>query len=150
MANEFRMIPNGKQVTLRELLPGTMFYYDGNAYDCIAVKSEYACKNGLIEAYIIDSGELFWGGAKTVAEQHELMVQPLEIVDVDAVEVVRCKDCHYWNPRYETMGMCMKHNSIVTFTKPDFYCAWGREEKRWDLQERLKERMQPKFLGVAK
>ena len=45
---------------------------------------------------------------------------------VDAVEVVRCENCQYWNPRYETMGMCMKHNSIVTFTKPDFYCAWGK------------------------
>ena len=45
---------------------------------------------------------------------------------VDAVEVVRCEKCQYWNPRYETIGMCMKHNSIVTFTKPDFYCAWGK------------------------
>ena len=47
---------------------------------------------------------------------------------VDAVEVVRCEKCQYWNPRYETMGMCMKHNSIVTFTKPDFYCAWGKDK----------------------
>ena len=47
---------------------------------------------------------------------------------VDAVEVVRCKNCQYWNPRYETMGMCMKHNSIVTFTKPDFFCAWGKDK----------------------
>lgn len=46
----------------------------------------------------------------------------------NAVEVVRCENCQYWNPRYETMGMCMKHNSIVTFTKPDFFCAWGKDK----------------------
>ena len=53
--------------------------------DCIAVKSEYTVGNGLIEAFILGSGEQFWGGAKTAKEQNELMVQPLEIVD--AVEV---------------------------------------------------------------
>ena len=47
---------------------------------------------------------------------------------VDAVEVVRCAKCKHWNPRYEAIGMCMKHNSIVTFTKPDFYCAWGERK----------------------
>ncbi len=51
-----------------------------------------------------------------------------EAPTVDAVEVVRCENCQYWNPRYETMGMCMKHNSIVTFTKLDFFCAWGKDK----------------------
>ena len=54
---------------------------------------------------------------------------------VDAVEVVRCENCQYWNPRYETMGMCMKHNSIVTFTKPDFYCACGKEKNNGICKE---------------
>lgn len=49
---------------------------------------------------------------------------------IDAVPVVRCKDCEYWNKRYEAMGMCMKHNAIVTFTKPDFYCAWGERKQK--------------------
>ena len=49
---------------------------------------------------------------------------------IDAVEVTRCKDCEYWNKRYEAMGMCMKHNAIVTFTKPDFYCAWGERKQK--------------------
>lgn len=29
---------------------------------------------------------------------------------VDAVEVVRCKDCKHWNKRYETKGLCMNHS----------------------------------------
>ncbi len=49
---------------------------------------------------------------------------------IDAVPVVRCENCKYWNPRYETMGMCMKHNSIVTFTKPNFFCAWGEGKQK--------------------
>lgn len=84
MAQERRLIPDGKQVTLEELLPGTIFAFGD---DCIAVKSEYRCSNGLIEAFIIDSGEQFWGGAKTAKEQNELMVQPLAIDEVDAVPV---------------------------------------------------------------
>jgi hypothetical protein len=44
---------------------------------------------------------------------------------VDAVEVVRCKSCQHWQKRHETRGICLKHNAIVTFTTPDFYCACG-------------------------
>ena len=92
MANEMRLIPDGKKVTLDELLPGTIFAFGD---DSVAVKSEYRCANGLIEAFIIDSGEQFWGGAKTAKEQNALMVQPLAIEEVDAVAVVRCKDCKH-------------------------------------------------------
>lgn len=67
---------SGKPMTLNELPVGTLFMYGS---DCIAIKSEYRADNGLIEAYILGSGELFWGGASTVKEQSELLVQPLEI-----------------------------------------------------------------------
>lgn len=60
----------------------------------------------------------------------EITQEIFDAPTVDAVPVVRCKDCQYWNPRYETMGICMKHNSIVTFTKPDFYCAWGERKQK--------------------
>lgn len=98
MATEKRLIPFGEKVTLYDLPFGAIFAFGD---DCIAVKSEYTCGNGLIESFILGSGEQFWGGAKTAKEQNELMVQPLEIVDVDAVEVVhgrwewfadRCED----------------------------------------------------------
>lgn len=78
MANEKWLIPCGEKVTLDELPCGTIFAFGD---DCIAVKSEYRCNNGLIEAFIIDSGEQFWGGVHTAKEQNELMVQPLEIED---------------------------------------------------------------------
>ena len=82
-----KLIPFGEKISLDELLPGTIFAFDD---DCIAVKSEYRSGGGFIEAVIIGSGEMFWGGAKSVIEQNSLMVQPLEIAEVaeDAVPVV--------------------------------------------------------------
>lgn len=78
MKNNMRLIPRGDKCTLDELPFGTLFAFGD---DCVAVKSEYQCNNGLIEAFIIGSGEQFWGGANTAKEQRELMVQPLEIED---------------------------------------------------------------------
>ena len=86
-----RLIPNGEKARLIDLEPGTLFSIGD---DCIALKSEYFASNGLIEAFIVGSGEQFWGGAKTVQEQWELMVQPLE-VESEA----QCKNCKslYYN-----------------------------------------------------
>lgn len=97
MTNEKRLIPCGKKCTLDKLLPGTIFAFGD---DCIAVKSEYRCANGLIEAFIINSGEQFWGGAETVREQIALMVQPLEIEEVVHGRWEDMWDGKYANPRY--------------------------------------------------
>ena len=82
-----QLIPCGDKVPLYKLPVGSLFAHGD---DCIAMKSEYMSNNGLIEAYILGSGELFWGGAKTVEEQRYIMVQPLDIVEAgeDAVPVV--------------------------------------------------------------
>ena len=80
---------DGEKVRLCDLEPGALFEHDG----CIALKSEYQTSRGLIEAAIVDSGEQFWGGARTVQEQWELLVQPFTMEDApanDPVEVVQC------------------------------------------------------------
>lgn len=71
-----RLKPKGNKVRLADLEPGTLFLF-GN--DCLALKSEYISKSGRIEAYIVDTGEMFHGGAKSVGEHYDLMVQPLKI-----------------------------------------------------------------------
>ena len=125
MVNEKRLIPFGDKVTLYDLPFGAMFAFGD---DCIAVKSEYTVSNGLIKAFIIDSGEQFWGGAKTAKEQNELMVQPLELVDVDAVEMIRCKDCghgsHVDCP--EGRVWCDKMCRYMVF---EGYCSYGERRK---------------------
>lgn len=82
-----QLIPCGDKVPLYKLPVGSLFAHGD---DCIAMKSEYMSSNGLIEAYILGSGEIFWGGAKTVEEHRYIMVQPLDIVEAgkDAVPVV--------------------------------------------------------------
>ena len=127
MANEKRLIPCGKKVTLDDLPCGKLFAFGD---DCIAVKSEYRCDNGLIEAFIIDSGEQFWGGAHTAKEQNALMVQPLEIVD--AVEVVRCKDCKYWEcwrNSGEGSGDCHLDEGYATLATQHYdFCSYGERK----------------------
>ena len=51
---------------------------------------------------------------------------------IDAVEVVRCKDCKHWQP--EPMGdvkMCYK-GALGRWTKPDFFCADGERLEAHD------------------
>ena len=64
------------KVKLGELKTGKLFMYNGN----IALKSEYRTEKGAIEAYIVGSGEMFWGGTSTPKEQVQLEVFELDIV----------------------------------------------------------------------
>lgn len=57
-------------VRLCVIEPGQMFKFG----ETLALMSEY----GDCEAYIVGSGELFWGGAKSQQERRDLRVVPLE------------------------------------------------------------------------
>lgn len=116
-----RLKPDGKKVRLLDLEPGTLFMLD----DCIAVKSEYLLDCGKIEAIIVGSGE-FFHGAKTIEEQYNLMVQPLEIVDdcEDAVPAVLCKYCFYFD---DTHCVCYNKYGLKN-PKPDDFCSHGERK----------------------
>lgn len=45
--------------------------------ETLCVKTEYANLQYGVEAYIVESGEIFWGGAKTKEERHNLDVTPV-------------------------------------------------------------------------
>ena len=64
-----------------------------------------------------------------------------EIVDkmptVDAVEVVRCKDCKYYKPRHQSAhwkqtALCCTRTAWVNYP-PDGFCSYG--ERRTDNAE---------------
>lgn len=45
---------------------------------------------------------------------------------IDAVEVVRCKDCEFWNDGWFpecTMGKCKRGKPVLT--EPHHYCSYG-------------------------
>ena len=58
--------------------PVGLFEHNGN----LALKTEYSTihKDGTStpDCYLVESGEYFWGGAKTVAERNNLEVKPVE------------------------------------------------------------------------
>ena len=64
--------------------PPGLFIFGG----CLGFKSEYRSEAGGIEAYVVVSGEFFWGGAKSHDERNLLMVTPVEIVDASALRLV--------------------------------------------------------------
>ena len=45
---------------------------------------------------------------------------------IDAVEVVRCKDCEYWQAdNFEVKGYGWRCGNLNTVTKPIFFCGYG-------------------------
>ena len=50
-----------------------------------------------------------------------------EAPTIDAVTVVRCKDCEYWD-----VGRCEgKENGLIReYTQPDDYCSYGKRRER--------------------
>ena len=66
------------------------------------------------------------------------MGDAMEILDntptVDAVPVIRCKDCKLWmkNPYRESsvFGLCFKHKDIAIATDETDWCSWA--ERRND------------------
>ena len=47
---------------------------------------------------------------------------------VDAVEVVRCKDCLYSRERYGHLECIHGVSYRNTWNKPDFFCAYGERK----------------------
>lgn len=68
---------------LCDLPKGSLFLFENT----LCLKSEYRTDAGAIEAHIVGTGEMFWGGAKTPEEQSMLLVTEVE-VDMDSPELV--------------------------------------------------------------
>ena len=54
------------------------------------------------------------------------------IPTMDAVEVVRCKDCSCWmkDDPSDNFGYCINPDGIDNYAKPDDFCSYG--ERRTD------------------
>ena len=69
-----QIIKKGK-IKLKDLEAGKLFMFN----DTIALKSEYLTANYAVEAFILGTGEMFWGGTSTAEKQRELEVVELEV-----------------------------------------------------------------------
>jgi hypothetical protein len=72
----------GGPVTLDECPPG-LFLWDGH----LGLKTEYAevvdtadGRRVRVDAYVVESGEFFWGGTKSLKQRAGLIVQPVLII----------------------------------------------------------------------
>lgn len=82
--------PIDSLVTLDECPPGLFLFGEDNT---LCFKSEYSttqAKSGAAQcdAYVVSSGEYFWGGAMSAAERAVLKVRP---VDIDAIRALADK-----------------------------------------------------------
>lgn len=66
---------NKQKTTLEKLPSGSLFIYNGT----ICLKSEYISDEGAIEAYIVGSGEMFWGGTTIAEKLNKLKVKKIKI-----------------------------------------------------------------------
>lgn len=74
----------GNQVSLEDLEAGSLFYFNNT----LCVKSEYRTpSSGAIEAFIVGSGEMFWGGTSSSEEQAKLIVQPVVVVNGQSARI---------------------------------------------------------------
>jgi hypothetical protein len=65
-----------KVVTLEDLPQGSLFITTDNT--CLGLKTEYCTEQGAIEAYIIGSGEVFWGGTNVPKDQRKVLVHEVK------------------------------------------------------------------------
>ena len=50
----------------------------------------------------------------------------LQAPTIDAVSVVRCKECRYWEMRNSPRGWCVVHQGYVS---PQYFCADGERKE---------------------
>lgn len=78
------ILVEGKQTTLDELAPGSLFKFDNR----FVFKSEYRGLGGVCQCYILNSGEMFWGGTDTASSLNKLVVTEFKLVEEDTTELV--------------------------------------------------------------
>lgn len=123
-----------RETTLDKCPEGLFMSMRDGSYS-LGFKSEYTASNGLVEAYCFTTGEMFWGGAKTVDEQRNLLVYPLadlHVVEEHVIaEILRTMNTDNLK-KTGTLPMVIhnyqeaiqfvrdaKRNTIYCWTKPD-------------------------------
>jgi len=50
--------------------------------ETLGMKTEYYTEHGSIEAFIVNSGCMFWGGTNLPHEQKNILVYPVDVIDL--------------------------------------------------------------------
>lgn len=74
-AEVIKLLRTKKKARLKNC-PIGLFLFDNE----LCLKTEYKTERGAIEAYIVSSGEFFWGGTNLPERQRELSVTPVKTI----------------------------------------------------------------------
>lgn len=89
-----------KRVQLHNCPPG-LFLFIGDGGPCLGFMSEYATVVGNFvqrDAYVVASGEYFWGGTSDSKKRAKLLVMPLDDAAILA-RALKDRKCHGRRPR---------------------------------------------------
>ena len=93
----------------------------------IAVKKYKEAEEGIIWEY---SGRIGEDLADLEIEVQKMIAKFSETLqELDAVEVVRCKDCKYWKIVWGEVHACLCARGML-YTKENEYCSHGRKKKK--------------------
>jgi len=104
---------NARTITLADCPIGLFLAADGE----LCLKTEYGNNKGRIDAYIVSTGEFFWGGATSVPEQRRLTVTPVGLEGLTTIvdpmlhkrEEVETSDASMPISRYRVVGGYLYH-----------------------------------------
>jgi hypothetical protein len=110
------LLPNKRTRTLADCPIG--LFMDAIS-GTLCLKTEYGNNDGRIDAYIVSSGEFYWGPApQNIANQRKARVYPVKVADLDAaglcivdksvVEALR--ECA--SAAYVSIDQCMDYDQI--------------------------------------
>lgn len=124
-----------KPVKLSELKVGSLFMTPD--MECLALKSEYRTDKGAIEAFIVGSGEMFWGGTSDPRVQRNLDVLEVKIIeepkkpkkthiveDINSqawIQVPKGDDMKFWLNKYGKRTWTREEESGAKFTADRSY-----------------------------
>lgn len=89
-----------KKVTLAECPVGLFLSEAGT----LCLKTEYSGNNGRIDAYIVPSGEFFWGGTNAPKYQRAVLVTPVLHAEVERLRADADRYQYLRNRPDETIG----------------------------------------------
>lgn len=95
--------------------------------DANALEFEYDPIDGIMNKVLI------LGGRNVGKTKHIVKTALKQMIDnaptIDAVEVVRCKDCECWE-QDDDVGYCNNPDGLDNYAKPDDFCSYGERKER--------------------
>lgn len=103
-------------------------YIDADAYAAEMKTRQDALKELMDDADALDNWEMYYGLSRAFSVFVEAKLTLDTMPTVDAVQVVRCRDCKYYGEEYGSCGRTDIIRSDMRIIMPYWYCADGERK----------------------